>query len=183
MTKRILYIHGLSSSAKGSTATILKEQLNGKIDVIAPSFNNEVGSFDNLLCNIRKAQTIIQDQSIDLLVGSSMGGFTALHVGGIPTLVINPCMKPSEHFQGHLLQTSQKELDKYKMLEREKPSSFQQHHTYALFAKDDELFSYRTLFDNLYNKDHSRMIDGSHVNSKSRVVEEIIPSIEKLLTW
>lgn len=113
-TLRILFIHGYKGGAFASTATELKQQLGNKATLFAPAFSNEIEKFDNILANIAQAQTIIEQEKIDLVIGSSMGAFTALNLTGIPKIVINPCMKPSEQFgKPHLVSTSNEEVAKY----------------------------------------------------------------------
>lgn len=178
--KKILYIHGLGSSSSGTTSTVLKECLEGRYELFAPSFRNDIETFEHLNENIVQAEKIIRKENIDLLVGSSMGGFTALHIHGVKKLIINPCMRPGEQFDGKLLSIPQSELIKYKALEQEQPDELDKHFTFALFAEDDELFSYRGLFQELYGKGKDRTIKGSHVNNRQRVIDEIVPEIDRL---
>lgn len=85
--KKVLYIYGYGSSPESSTATWLKENLP----------NSEVYSFeyDQIQPNdsIPMLCTIVHDLGIDIVIGSSLGGWYAMHVASIcsiPSLLINP---------------------------------------------------------------------------------------------
>lgn len=87
MKKKVLYIYGYGSSPESNTATWLKENLS----------NSEVYSFKYdqrhpdesipYLCQL------VHDLDIDIIIGSSLGGWYAMHVASIcslPSLLINP---------------------------------------------------------------------------------------------
>lgn len=136
-----------------------------------------------MLANIQQAQTVVDNEGIDLVIGSSMGGFTALRIKECPKIVINPCMKPSERL--HLPEfgnATQNEIDKYNRLEETlAPTPFEVDNTWALFAENDELFSYRWLFDQLFDSSHALSVPGGHRNNPARIRENIIPLLQKTL--
>lgn len=87
MEKKVLYIYGYGSSPESNTATWLKENFP----------NSEVYSFKYdqihpddsipMLCSLA------HDLDIDIVIGSSLGGWYAMHVASIcslPSLIINP---------------------------------------------------------------------------------------------
>lgn len=180
---RIPFIHGYSGGAFGATATELQRQLGEGATLFAPAFSNELSSFENMLANIHQAQMLVDNEGIDLVIGSSMGGFTALRIKECPKIVINPCMKPSERL--HLPEfgnATQTEIDKYNRLEETlAPTPFEVDNTWALFAENDELFSYRWLFDQLFDSSHALSVPGGHRNNPARIRENIIPLLEKTL--
>lgn len=179
---RILFIHGYNGGELGSTATELKKQLGDKAIVFAPAFSNEIQLFDNILANIEQAKMLIENEKIDLVIGSSMGAFAALNLTDIPKILINPCMKPSEQFgKHHLVSTTAEEVAKYVELEQKlKPSKEEQKQTWAFFADDDELFSYKELFCMLFDEMNAFSTEGIHRNNPQRIKEDIIPFITKL---
>lgn len=180
---RILFIHGYGGGAFGATATNLQRQLGEDATLFAPAFSNELSSFDNMLANIQHAQMVVENEGINLVIGSSMGGFTALRVKGCPRIVINPCMKPSELlYLPEFGNATQTEIDKYIHLEEALiPSPFEVDKTWALFAENDELFSYRWLFNQLFDSSHAFSVPGEHQNNPIRIRENIIPLIQEIL--
>lgn len=180
---RILFVHGYNSGAFGFTATELQHQLGKRAVIFAPAFSNGVERFENILANIRQAQTLIDYEGIDLVVGSSMGGFTTLRVKGVPRIIINPCMKPSEQFDKlELVSTTDEDIAKYAELEQKlAPTKEEEEQTWALFADEDELFSYKTEFQNLFGMKNCLQVPGGHRNNSTRVKEHIIPLIDTLL--
>lgn len=175
---KILFIHGLNGGQNGGTATELRSQLGAQTQLYAPAFSNDLTTFDNALANIELAKHIISQEKIDLVVGSSMGGFTALHLSGIPTIVINPCMKPSEQFGTLLPEISEMELERYRELEAcLAPSDYEKKNTYGLFALEDELFSFRDQFSTLFGRQNIMSMPGTHRNTADRVRDYIMPLI------
>lgn len=88
-------------------------------------------------------------------------------------------MKPSEQFgKPHLVSTSNEEIAKYVELEEKiKPTQEEQEQTWALFAEEDELFSYKELFCTLFDKKKAFTTTGTHRNNPQRIKEDIIPLI------
>jgi hypothetical protein len=84
MINRVAFFHGLESSPKSDK----NESLHQKFDfVYDPPMNyRDNGLFDKVLSDVKK-------NKIDLLIGSSMGGWFAYCIStitGIPTLLFNP---------------------------------------------------------------------------------------------
>jgi predicted esterase YcpF (UPF0227 family) len=86
---KCLYLHGLGSNGLTNTAKTL--QLLGE-DVISPSYAPHDFPY-----SIKMLKDIINEQSPDVIVGTSMGGYFALKLGEItnlPVLAVNPCFEP-----------------------------------------------------------------------------------------
>ena len=82
----VLYLHGLESKLNPAKRTILEKY--GK--VIAPNLDyyNDPNVFDLLL-------NLIHDQEIDVVIGSSMGGFMGYYIANTiqkPALLFNPAL-------------------------------------------------------------------------------------------
>lgn len=91
MSKKVMYLHGLGSSALGSTCIALEKK---GVDLLAenyrPQFFNE---------SIDKLKELIEKENPDYIVGTSMGGYYAAKMYEIfkkPTLIINPSYNPRE---------------------------------------------------------------------------------------
>lgn len=181
MQLRILYIHGYGSGENGITANEIQRKLGLRAIVFSPGFSNELSNFDNMLLNIQKANEAVKSKNIDLVIASSMGGFTAMQVSGARKILINPCMVPSDIFQLNILpDTSEQEIERYMEMEKRSVSSEEKELTYSLFATNDELFSYKERFETLYDPAKSFSMEGKHVISPKNIREDLIPLIESI---
>jgi len=84
----ILYIHGFRSSSKARKGQILKKHFENVLTPTLPISPLETVDF---------LDDIISKNKISLIIGSSLGGFYGLQClknHKIPTLLINPSLKP-----------------------------------------------------------------------------------------
>ena len=84
----ILYIHGLGSSSKSSTGRLLSSLSNEKMTFYNPSFSLSPKKA------LEEINAFIKENNIDMVVGSSMGGFYALQCDCKYGVVINPALTP-----------------------------------------------------------------------------------------
>lgn len=174
----ILYIHGYGSGANSITGNEIQRKLGDKATVYMPGFSNELHLFENMEQNIQQAQQFVDEGNIDLVIGSSMGGFTAMQVQGVRKILINPAMVPSDIFgMGILERISEADMEKYREMENRIVSAEEQELTYALFATHDELFSYKERFETLYDPRKSFSMPGKHVISPKNIRENLLPLI------
>jgi len=92
--KNILYIHGFNSAGTGGKAQSIAEHYKGKIRVLTPTFN-----YKDLNNTLRQLNSMIRTQRVELVAGTSLGGFLALLAScqhNIKAVVINPTTQPSE---------------------------------------------------------------------------------------
>jgi hypothetical protein len=85
MNKKVLYLHGLESSNTGSKVEFLREQS----DLLAPLINYRDHNLEQNLMNM------VESFQPDVIIGSSMGGFTALNLGNyfnVPVVAFNPAI-------------------------------------------------------------------------------------------
>ena len=86
--KKLLYIHGFRSSAKSSTILNIKANYH----------NLDVHAFDvthHPVESIRKIEAYVAEHGIDVLAGSSLGGYYALCAKvDIPKIAVNPVLNP-----------------------------------------------------------------------------------------
>jgi|LSQX01.3.fsa_nt_gb predicted esterase YcpF (UPF0227 family) len=177
---KILYVHGLNSNGGSRTATELKRLLKVGAIVYSPDFSNELESFSEMKKNIDKAWEFIKSERIDLVIGSSMGGFVASKICGVTKILINPCLRPSEQLP-RTKNISDAELKKYAEFEREREILLDMEDrliTYGLFSSNDELFSYKDLFDKLFLAAHSYTINDAHRISTTNIKNELLKLIE-----
>ena len=183
MKTKILYIHGYGSKGNSTTARELEKCMNGEAIVYSPAFSNNLNLFSEMERNIEQARAFVRENAIKLVVASSMGAFTALNLTSIPKLVINPCMLPSEQLP--LLidpNIAPEEIEKYRLLEQSRIIDREECLiTYGLFATNDELFSYRDLFEKQYLSDNAYSMNDGHRISADNVKNSLTPLIHTFL--
>lgn len=84
----ILYIHGFASCGQGNKSRLLQEFFG---DVIAPDLPSAPHKA------VQHLEKILTQNSIDLLVGSSLGGYYATYLAqkyGIKGVLLNPSTRP-----------------------------------------------------------------------------------------
>lgn len=167
--KKILYIHGYDSSSESHSAQVLLAHLGSGIELIHPTFPNapEV--------SIPMAQHIIRSEQIDMVVGTSLGGFVTLQCRDIPRFVINPSIRPhltlpNIGYRGELSTFERLSLHIWSdITEREREE------TIGLFGLNDELFSYRDEFAQYYP--HVIETEDSHHVLDSTLTDIVVPRI------
>lgn len=86
---KIMYVHGIGSNGKGNTVTMMKKYLT----------NHEIYSFD-IPADPDEAIKFIKDKcnelNINVLVGTSLGGFYVMQIYGVQKILINPAIKAFE---------------------------------------------------------------------------------------
>jgi len=84
----ILYIHGFASCGNSNKTKLLKEHFN---DVLAPDVPIDPDEAISFL------QKLIVDNKVELIIGSSLGGFYAAYLAEkfqIKTVLLNPSTQP-----------------------------------------------------------------------------------------
>lgn len=85
----ILYIHGYNGSPFGSSYHHFLHHATGhKLHSI--DYNPEQPEQA-----IQSIKQYVADNHIDLIIGASLGGFLAMHIFGVPRIVVNPCWNPA----------------------------------------------------------------------------------------
>ncbi len=85
---KVLYVHGLHSNPNPEKVKILED---AKLEVIAPfiDYDKEKGAVYN------RVKAIAIEEQVDLVIGSSMGGFIAYWLAkdlNLPALLYNPAL-------------------------------------------------------------------------------------------
>lgn len=167
--KNILYIHGYNSSSESRSAQVLLAHLGEGFNLIHPTFPNNPEE------SISMARRIIRQEGIDMVVATSLGGFVALNLRGIPKFVINPSVAP------HLTLPNigyEGELSVFERLSKaiwDDIDETEQMNTTGLFGLNDELFSYRDIFSKHYV--HVIETEDSHHVLDETITDIVIPYI------
>lgn len=179
---KILYIHGYGSIGNSRTALEIGKNMIGKAEVFSPAFSNDLGFSENAKKNIEKAKEFILKNDIKLVVASSMGAFTATFISSIPTIIINPCLKPSEQLPLRIVPNiSLDEIEKYREMENRIMPKEDKTMVYGVFANNDELFSYKSIFEEIYDKEKIFTIEDGHRISAENISEVVVPLINKII--
>lgn len=87
--KKILYLHGLGSSANSMTVSILKKQLKGQFDIVSFDLYHDCDLSINLI------NQYLMHNNVDLIIGTSLGAFYALCIEtNVPKILMNPALNP-----------------------------------------------------------------------------------------
>lgn len=87
MKKKVLYIYGYGSSPESSTCKWLKDNLPNTIVYSFEYVHSDPENSIPYLCSL------VEELDIDIVIGSSLGGWYAMHVASIcslPSILINP---------------------------------------------------------------------------------------------
>jgi len=154
MRNRILYIHGFGSCGSGFKVQILR-RFFGNHSVLAPDLPVDPAETLEVL------QALLADEDIDLMVGSSLGGFYAVWLNGLlpnalPAVLINPAIKPWEPLAplvgthphwctGRPFELTLDHIDQLTQLDR-RPDPAQEKYL-VLLAEGDEVLDHRKSAD------------------------------------
>lgn len=83
---RIMYVHGIGSSGGGNTVNMIKKYFPNDY-IYSPDIpTTPIDAFEF----IREA---VKEHNINLIIGTSLGGFYTMMISGIPKIIINPAME------------------------------------------------------------------------------------------
>lgn len=163
--KKVLYIHGFASSGDSGTAHEIQKLLP-ESSVISPDLPVDPNEAYDMLCHL------LDDEEIDIIVGTSMGGMFANVLNSVPKVLVNPAFHVSESMRKKIgvvpffktradgateFEVTDELCDKYKKLERRQFAFFHDRdtgETFALFGTEDDVIDcheeYRRYFGDAY---------------------------------
>ena len=163
----LLYIHGFGSCGSGNIVTELK-QLFGAEDVLSPDLPHAPKEAMEVL------EQLISSNLVDLLVGSSLGGFYSEWLNQqhqIPCVLINPSTRPDitltkyigsveDWCTGKVFEWTEDLVAQLMPFKRERPDPSE--HYLVLLQTGDEILDYRLAAERY--KDHQVVIEqgGNH---------------------
>ena len=164
--KKLLYIYGYGGSATGSTVTMLKR-------LMPEGYAIEAFTYTQADCAKAREEilTYIDEHGIDLVMGSSLGGFITLTLTGVPRIAINPCWKPSVELPkiGAAPELVATYAPFEEAIERPADADLVQ----AYFADADELLGdkYIECYQHCYDASHChRIVSGHHLSEEGAKV-------------
>lgn len=192
---RVLFIYGYGGGTDSTFCRLLRESLPAKhYDVRCYIYSQE-----DCAAAVAELESIIRREEIELVVGTSLGGFLTLCLNyrlGVKRLVINPCMRPSVELPKLQPRPDHPEdkapapamVATYAAYEEvvNTPGKHERENVYGAFAENDELLGTRYVnsFRHAYIPRDSfsapapvvTMIPGGHHGNP-----EAIPALVKLL--
>lgn len=190
----ILYLHGFASSGNSGTAREIQETLP-KCRVLSPDLPIDPDEAIQLI------QKTINEESIDIVIGTSMGGLFASMVHDIPRILVNPSFHVSRMMKNRLdgadsvvipffktrkdgateFTLTREEADRYFDLGEQvfKSASSDNHRTLGVFGTDDNVVDCKEEY--LEHFDNIRYFKGGHRLDKSAVEEVIVPAILQMI--
>jgi len=187
--KKLLYIHGLSSSGNSSTAKNLA-QLLPDIEIIAPDL--PINPVEAILY----LQEICKSESPDIIIGTSMGGMFAQQMHGYKKVLVNTAFHVSEFLRKNIgvqsFLNSRKDgeityevtdslCDEYFKIESiqfEGITTFDKENTYALFGDKDELVNCQKEYLQYY--DNFELFSGTHRLTFNDVQNLVVPLVKRI---
>ena len=174
MMKKVLYIHGYNGSPMGGSYMLFNEMLDKQsyeLHTIDYDYTDPEGV-------IKSVKEYIREHKIDIVIGSSLGGFITLFLYGVMRIVINPCWNPAVELPlvGYTGPT-----EVYENLLRCLIDSTDEEEAElccGCFAPADELLGekYRATFSRYYRRVYD--IPGGHRVSREaveKIINEVIP--------
>lgn len=186
----ILYVHGFASSGNSGTARTIKRYLPN-CRVVSPDLPiNPVEAIEML-------KRIVEEEKIDVVVGTSMGGMFAQKLRGIPKVLVNPSFHVSESMRRKIgivpffkrradgateFEVTTALCDAYRNVEKAQFDNLNDREiaiTYGLFGTDDDVVSCETEYDGYYR--NKMVFIGGHRLTDDAVHDYVVEAILKLL--
>ena len=199
---KIFYIHGLGSGKYSETPKRLREALP-EAEVLSPEI-----PIDPIEAMRFLEDNFLNDTSIDLVVGSSLGGFYSLLLKHHRKLLANPALFADEDIEKgidlgeqeflslrengartyvidetfiHGLAKIRDKIFHADPLHPGMPDQEQVENTWAIFARNDELLAHHDDFCHLFRSDHAFRMKGEHRVSEDNMRKDIVPLIKRIL--
>lgn len=191
--KTLLYIHGLASSGNSGTAKEIQRRLP-KTRVLSPDLPVNPQEAYNMLCKM------IDEEDVDVMVGSSMGGMFANVINGVAKVLVNPSFHVSESMRKRIgtipffnerkdgatdFEITEELCDSYAKLERRQFAFFHERdtgETFALFGSDDDTVNCKDEYMKYFG-DSYEMFTGGHRLNPEVIHDKLIPIVAELVKW
>lgn len=188
--RKILYIHGLSSSGNSNTVNTLRQLLPNDC-ILAPDLPIEPIEALEML------RKLCSNESPSIVIGTSMGGMFAQQLHGYRKILVNPAFHVSDFMKKNIgiqpffnsrvdgatsYEITQELCDSYAKLESNQFVSikpFDVQNTYALFGINDELVDCSQEYLKYYK--HKAEFDGGHRLSHLNIEQIIVPLVDSIL--
>ena len=186
---KLLYVHGFASSGSSGTVMTLRRHL-ATWRVIAPDLPVDPFEALDLL------RDIVEKESPDVVVGTSMGGMFTQQLWGIPRIIVNPSFEMSRSLlfgkMGRNKYTSKRQdgatefridkavVERFKLMEKAQfdgVNDAEKLLVTALFGDKDPVVNFYPLVSELYGKERCIHFNGEHRLNDEVVKKVLIPII------
>lgn len=193
--KKILFLHGFTSSGSCEIALTLKTELAGSAEIVAPDLPLHPYAAMDML------QDICDSERFDLIVGSSCGSFYGqqlVRLTGVPAILVSPFLKMTEFLEsriglheyksprvdgnqqfeitteliGEFAEMQAHQFDCY--------DEFNRNRVWGMFGRKDTLAHFRDVFEDYYSVTID--YDGPHTMTAENVRNDLVPEIRKILS-
>lgn len=191
--KTLLYIHGLASSGNSGTAKEIQRRLP-KTRVLSPDLPIDPQEAYEMLCKM------IDEEEVDVMVGSSMGGMFANVINGTAKVLVNPSFHVSESMRKRIgtlpffserkdgatdFEITAELCDAYAKLERRQFAFFKERdtgETFALFGSDDDTVNCKDEYTKYFGDAYETFTGGHRLNPEV-IHDKLIPIVAELVKW
>ncbi len=193
--KKILYVHGFSSSGASGTVVMLRNLLyESGVQIIAPDVPVSPREA------VRMLRETVEAEQPDLIIGTSMGGMYAELLHGYPRILVNPSFHMAKllTFRGlgkyqffNKRQDGAKEfkvdkttISEFREVEKmlfADTSAEERALVYGLFGRNDPTVHTQDDFTEHYGREHFTVFEGEHRLNDKILKEVVLPIIEEVL--
>ena len=186
---KVLYIHGLSSSGSSNTPQLLRKYMP-EAEVISPDLPTDIVDAVAML------KELVARESVDVVVGTSMGGMLAQKLRGYRKILVNPAFHLSQSMRSKIgvnqfFSPREDGATEYTITEQMCERSYQieqsqfvdlpqseAENTAALFGMHDDVVDCRLEYLEHYNNIH--YFNGGHRLDEQTVAQTLVPMIRNM---
>lgn len=191
--KKILFLHGFTSSGSCEIVAELRKSFEGFAEVIAPDIALHPAEAMGQL------HDICDSVELNLIVGSSCGAFYGQQLvrsTGLPAILVNPFFTMTDflrprigmhEYKSHRLDGAQSfevtpelVLEFAAMEERQFDcyDAYNRPRVIGMFGLHDSIACYRQVFTQYY--DHTVDFDGPHTMTRTNVIHDLVPLVRQV---
>ena len=178
----VFYVWGYNGSPESSTVSNLKQLLGKEYNVISDYYAQY-----NPKEAITDINYYIKKHNIDILVGSSLGGYIIMQIPNIKKVIINPCLHPENELE--LLKDENGEacvpqhiIDFYKdyIKDHDVWENFNNDESVFVMGTDDELLGTKYVNEVKEHSDSVNLVNQGHHNTKESLSNYVVPVIKNI---
>lgn len=191
--KTLLYVRGLASTGNSDTAMEIQRCLH-KTNVLSPDIPVDPQEAYEMLCRI------IDEEEVDVMVGSSMRGMFANVINSVAKVLVNPSCHVSESMRKRIgtmpffserkdgatdFEITEELCDAYAKLERRQFSFFKERYTgetFALFGNEDNTVNCKEEYIKYFGDAYETFTGGHRLNPEV-IHDKLIPIVAELVKW
>ncbi len=188
-----MYVHGFASSGSSGTVMSLRRHLID-CEVIAPDL--PVDPFEVL----ELLRAMVQNESPEIIIGTSMGGMYVQQLRGVPRIVVNPSFEMSRSLlfgkMGRNKYMSKRKdgatefridknvVERFKLMEKTQFDGIDEQDkrlVVGLFGDKDPIVHFQPLMAELYGEERCRWFSGEHRLNDEVVKKVLLPLLREML--